>query len=201
MRQIKRYKLCQNRAVHLTDGRPGRREREEPFDPVCIPTITGYRGAERNVKGCSQFVPFQFKKLSGGLHCIIHWIWLLPPKLSWIWGIIYLYINEQPSLLRPFYVNEVVLCTGELSRRPETARMVVTDSRVPGGRDLLTSDNVKRREERGESPGGAGTSQRTEQTPTKVWGDLWEWHCIVSGWVTGLLTLHQHHHTLPGLNS
>ena len=25
----------------------GGRGREEPFDPVCIPTITGYRGAER----------------------------------------------------------------------------------------------------------------------------------------------------------
>ena len=40
-------------------------------------------------------------------------------------------INEQPSFLRSFYVTEVVLCTGELSRRPETARMVVTDSRSP----------------------------------------------------------------------
>ena len=33
-------------------------QREEPFDPVCIPTITGNCGAERNVKGCSQFVAF-----------------------------------------------------------------------------------------------------------------------------------------------
>ena len=39
-------------------GLAGEREGEEPFDPVCIPTITGFCGAERNAKGCSQFVPF-----------------------------------------------------------------------------------------------------------------------------------------------
>ena len=41
-----------------------------------------------------------------------------------------------------------VVYTGELSRRPETSRMVV-GHRVPGGSRLETSDNVTRREPQG----------------------------------------------------
>ena len=71
--------------------------------------------------------------------------------------------------------------------------------RVPGGWGLLTSDNVTRREER--APGALGPHRELSRHRQRCEETCESDTVLCPGWVTGLLTLHQHHHTLPGLNT